>query len=48
VASRIQLSFAESFTIAGQEIYVTASIGIAASSQSYSSAADVLRDADIA
>ena len=48
VASRIQQSLAEPFLIAGQEVFTTASIGIAASSQSYASAADVLRDADIA
>jgi PAS domain S-box-containing protein len=48
VASRIQQSFAEPFLIGGQEVFTTASIGIAASSQSYTSAADVLRDADIA
>jgi predicted signal transduction protein with EAL and GGDEF domain len=48
VASRIQESFVEPFLIAGQEVFTTASIGIAASSQSYASAADVLRDADIA
>ena len=48
VASRIQQSFAEPFVIAGQEVFITASVGIAASSQSYDSAADVLRDADIA
>jgi PAS domain S-box-containing protein len=48
VAARIQQSFAEPFSIAGQEVFATVSIGIAASSQSYTSAADVLRDADIA
>ena len=48
VASRIQQSFAEPFLIAGQEVFTTASVGIAASSQSYGCAADVLRDADIA
>jgi PAS domain S-box-containing protein len=48
VASRIQQSLVEPFVIAGQEVFTTASIGIAASSQSYASAADVLRDADIA
>jgi PAS domain S-box-containing protein len=48
VASRIQQSFAEPFSIAGQEVFITASVGIAASSQSYTSAGDVLRDADIA
>jgi diguanylate cyclase len=48
VASRIQQSFAEPFVIAGQEVFTTASIGIAGSSQSYACAADVLRDADIA
>ena len=48
VASRIQQSFAKPFLIAGQEVFTTASIGIAASSQSYASAADVVRDADIA
>ncbi len=34
--------------IAGQEVFTTASIGVAASSRSYATAADVLRDADIA
>ena len=48
VASRIQQSIAEPFLIAGQEVFTTASIGITASSQSYTCAADVLRDADIA
>jgi predicted signal transduction protein with EAL and GGDEF domain len=48
VASRIQQALAEPFVIAGQEVFTTASIGIAASSQSYTCAADVLRDADIA
>jgi PAS domain S-box-containing protein len=48
VASRIQKAFEKPFNIAGQEIYTTASVGIAASSQVYESAADVLRDADIA
>ena len=48
VASRIQESLTEPFIIAGQEVFTTASIGIAASSQAYTSAADVLRDADIA
>jgi PAS domain S-box-containing protein len=48
VASRIQQSFAEPFFIGGQEVFTTASIGIAASSQAYASAGDVLRDADIA
>ena len=46
--SRIQESLVEPFVIAGQEVFTTASIGVAASSQSYASAADVLRDADIA
>src|SRR6202140_3093855 len=48
VASRIQESLVEPFVIAGQEVFTTASIGIAASSQSYATAADVVRDADIA
>jgi len=48
VAARIQQSLAEPFLIAGQEVFITASIGIAASTQSYASAADVLRDSDIA
>ncbi len=39
VASRIQQSLVEPFVIAGQEVFTTASIGIAASSQSYASAA---------
>jgi PAS domain S-box-containing protein len=48
VAARIQESLTEPFIIAGQEVFTSASIGIAASSQSYTCAADVLRDADIA
>jgi len=48
VAGRIQQSLAEPFLVAGQEVFTTASIGIAASSELYTSAAEVLRDADIA
>jgi PAS domain S-box-containing protein len=48
VAQRIQQAFARPFTLEGQEVFVTASIGIAASSETYFNSADVLRDADIA
>ena len=48
VAQRIQMAFAHSLVIAGQEIFTSASIGITSSQLPYTSAADVLRDADIA
>jgi len=47
VAERIQASFAEPFVICGQEVFATASIGIAGNS-AHATAADVLRDADTA
>jgi len=47
VAERIQNSFAEPFVICGQDIFITASIGIASNS-THAAAADVVRDADTA
>ncbi|MBV9784230.1 MAG: EAL domain-containing protein [Acidisphaera sp.] len=48
VADRIQEALLQSFTIEGQEIYTSASIGVATSAANYRSADDVLRDADLA
>ena len=48
VAQRIQDSLKRSFLLEGQEVYTTASIGIATSAVRYTSATDVLRDADLA
>ena len=48
VAERIQRTLERPFFLEGQEVFVSASIGIAASSQLYVTAAEVLRDADIA
>ncbi len=48
VGRRILEKIAVPFTIAGQEIVISASIGIAASSNAYESAEDLLRDAEIA
>jgi diguanylate cyclase (GGDEF)-like protein len=48
VADRIQDTLRPPFTIEGQEIYITASIGIATSATNYSSADEVVRDADLA
>jgi predicted signal transduction protein with EAL and GGDEF domain len=48
VGRRILEKIAVPFTIAGQEIVISASIGVAASSNSYESAEDLLRDAEIA
>jgi len=47
VAERIQDSLMEPFVIGGQELFITASIGIAANS-AHTVAADVVRDADTA
>ena len=48
VAERIQEELAQPFFIDGQEVYATASIGIASSASGYAAAEDVLRDADLA
>lgn len=48
VAQRIQEKLSIPFTIAGQEIVMGASIGVASSSVSYNRAEDLLRDAEIA
>jgi len=48
VAERVQHQLAAPFTAGGQELYVTASIGVALSATGYTRPDDVLRDADIA
>jgi diguanylate cyclase (GGDEF)-like protein/PAS domain S-box-containing protein len=48
VAKRIQDAIAQPIMLGGQELSVTASIGIAASETDYTDPEDVLRDADIA
>jgi predicted signal transduction protein with EAL and GGDEF domain len=48
VAERIQHKLASPFLISGQEVSVTASIGIALSATGYSTAEDILHDADTA
>jgi predicted signal transduction protein with EAL and GGDEF domain len=48
VAERIQQRLAPPFLISGQEVSITASIGIALSATGYSTAEDILRDADTA
>jgi diguanylate cyclase (GGDEF)-like protein len=48
VANRVQEALRKPFAIEGQEIYTSASIGIASSTTGYSSADDILRDADLA
>jgi diguanylate cyclase (GGDEF)-like protein/PAS domain S-box-containing protein len=48
VASRIHLQLAAPVRVAGQDVFTTASIGIAMSDTGYEQAEDVLRDADIA
>lgn len=48
VVERIQQKIARPVRLAGQEVSVTASIGIASSSSNYTDAEEVLRDADIA
>jgi predicted signal transduction protein with EAL and GGDEF domain len=47
-AQRIQKSLAIPYTLSGQEVFISASIGIALSTTPHSSAEDLLRDADIA
>ncbi|MEY2445095.1 MAG: hypothetical protein QOE00_1675, partial [Ilumatobacteraceae bacterium] len=48
IVERMQASLAAPMELDGHEIVVTASIGIATSASGYTSAEDVLRDADIA
>lgn len=48
VAERIQAKLALPFEIRGQQIVITASIGVASSGTSYSTAEELLRDAEIA
>jgi diguanylate cyclase (GGDEF)-like protein len=48
VADRIQETLCLPFVIEGQEIHITASIGIATSATGYDSADEVVRDADLA
>ena len=48
VAGRIQDQLRQPFSVGGQEVYTSASIGIALSSTGYEEPADLLRDADIA
>lgn len=48
VAERIQAALASPFELEGQEIFATASIGIALSATGYRQAGDILRDANIA
>ncbi len=47
-AERLQKELSKPFMLAGQEVYVTASVGIALSDASYESPENLLRDADIA
>jgi predicted signal transduction protein with EAL and GGDEF domain len=48
IADRIQHALRQPISIEGQDVYVTASIGIASSASRYNSADEVLRDADLA
>jgi diguanylate cyclase (GGDEF)-like protein/PAS domain S-box-containing protein len=48
VAQRIQAKLGAPFDVKGQQIVITASVGIASSSSSYSDAEELLRDAEIA
>ncbi len=48
VAERIKDALSEALTIKDQDVFVTASIGIAVSEDRHSEPADILRDADIA
>jgi len=47
-AGRLQEALARPFEVAGEEVVVTASVGVALSAPRYESAEDILRDADIA
>ena len=48
VADRLLAALAEPHTLVGRQVYATASIGVVANLQSYSSPGDALRDADTA
>jgi len=48
VAERLQQALRRPLMIGSQQVYTTASIGIAASTGDYASAADIMRDADLA
>ena len=48
IAERIQNSLKNSFNLSGNEVFVSASIGIALSTSGHKRAEDMLRDADIA
>ena len=48
VAKRIQEALNEPFTLSGQQVVTTASIGVALSTTGYTDAQDILRDADLA
>jgi len=48
VADRIQEDVSRSFNLADEEVFVTASVGIALSATGYSNPDNILRDADIA
>lgn len=48
VADRIQHELAQPFSLGGNDVFTSASIGIALSASGYSEADDLLRDADIA
>ncbi|NEU76864.1 EAL domain-containing protein [Hassallia byssoidea VB512170] len=48
VADRIQTELSLPFNLSGQEVFITASIGIALSATGYNQAEDLMRDADIA
>ena len=48
VAGRVQRALALPFPLAGREVFIAASVGIAVSAAGYATSEDVLRDADIA
>ncbi len=48
IAERLQAALRRPLTIEGQDVYTSASIGIASSDAGYSSAAEIMRDADLA
>jgi diguanylate cyclase (GGDEF)-like protein len=48
IAKRIQQTLSEPFEIAHQDVYISASVGVALSSSGHFTAADILHDADLA
>ncbi|MCA9836465.1 MAG: EAL domain-containing protein [Trueperaceae bacterium] len=48
VAERIQTALSQPYSVAGQQLFTTASIGIAIGQEKYDSVEDILRDSDIA